>query len=336
MNLYKQYYNNPQNFINSPYDEKSKMNFKGEVFEASFYEYLINEFKREDNHNFKLVRKASYAPQGNTYIQKGFFCDKFGKCIYNSDGISMAEFDAIKVSDSKLVFYECTLVKNPLSLSGSERSFERKSTLLRLLFPKKEITCVVVSDNSRTLKRFKHKKGFDVQLYELNDVDLLDIAKRSQFKRIIPPQDVISTNSLNKITSDFHYLTNFQKLTAELFNGSSLRSIKNKILHSNGLFPRLYWGKVPTSQIMDKVGEVDADFIIISLSLSDITNPKLRYYFHKNKKSIFEVGPKSSRLHNKKLSVVEILSVVKRLPIRNRSQLAGLEAEIAQWQMVQS
>ena len=330
MNLYKQYYSSPKNFIKSPHDEKPKMIFKGEVYEASFYEYLINELTKNNNDTYKLVGKHAYAPKGKKFILTGFYCDKFGKCIYNSDGVSMAEFDAIKVSESKLVFYECTLIQNPQSLKGCERKFEKKFTLLQLLFPQKEITCVVVSNNNKTLNKFKHKKGYEVHLHQLPEVDLLDIAKRSQYKSISAPEGVVSANSLNKVISDFHYLTNFRKLTAELFNGCSLSSMINKILPYNGLFPRLYWGKVPTSQLIDKIGVVDAEFIIISINVSDTSNPKLRYYFQKSLKGVFEVCKKPTRLHNKKLSVVEILALTKSMPVKNRAELVTLEAEIAQ------
>ena len=331
MNLYKQKYSHTKPFIKSPHILKYEMNFKGGVFEASFYESLINELKDEKKHSFRLVGKDSYAPKGKTFIKDGFFCDSFGKCIYNSNSLSMAEFDAIKVNDKSLIFYECTLTQKKENLRSANKDFDRKLTLLKFLFPNKKITCVVVSDNEETLRRFKYLEGYEILVYQMPNVDLLDIAKRSKYERISPPHMVMSANSLNKMSSNFNYLTEFIKLNSSLCNGGTLTSLKQKLLSNNGLFPRLYWGKVPSQQLIDVIGSVEADFIVISINLSNSNNPKLRYYFMQGKRSVFEASSKPKLLGKRKSSLAEIKAIEKKLPGRTRLDLAQLEEEIKNW-----
>ena len=127
------------------------MNFKGEVYEASFYEMMVANIGSSSEDNAKIISKGPYTPKNNKYLKTGFFCNKQGQCIYNSDRISMAEFDCIKIDEYSLLFYECTLTQKHENLRSLKKESIRKLKLLKKLFPNKNISCVVVSDNETTL-----------------------------------------------------------------------------------------------------------------------------------------------------------------------------------------
>lgn len=88
------------------------MNFKGEVYEASFYEMMVTNVGRSSEGDVKIISKGPYTPKNNKYLKTGFFCDSLGRCIYNSDRISMGEFDCIKIDENSIFFTNVLLRKS--------------------------------------------------------------------------------------------------------------------------------------------------------------------------------------------------------------------------------
>ncbi|MGS2743288.1 hypothetical protein ACU6TU_06780 [Halomonas sp. LS-001] len=332
MNLYKYQYSHSKSYKKDPENHAKKMNFRGEVYEASFYETMVANIESESENSIKIISKGPYAQKDNKYLSTGFFCDSFGRCIYNSDRISIAEFDCIKIDKYSLFFYECTLTQRAENLRALKKEARRKSKLLKKLFPNKDICCVVVSDNDLTLSFFKNESGCSIYKYAAENLDLIDLANNSRPEALAPALNMKSANSLNRISNDFTYLEEFKKISSVLFQHGSLSSVESDIISSDGLFERLYWGKVRTKDIKSLDIKKDSDFIIISINFKNIKNPKIRYYYIDSKDgAIYEALNKPKKLNRMKSSRSEIIKISKSLPVRSVSELQNLESEIIDW-----
>lgn len=331
MNLYKYRYSHSKSYKKAPNDHWKTMNFKGEVYEASFYEMMVTNIENSSNDNAKIISKGPYTPKKNRYLKTGFYCDNQGRFIYNSDRIAMAEFDCIKIDEYSLLFYECTLTQKPENLRSLKKESLRKSKLLKILFPQKNILCVVVSDNETSLNFFKNKSGFSTLHYEFEDIDLLDLASNSKPENITCEHAMLSANSLNDETIEFSYLEEFEKISSTLSKDGSLSSIEDDITSNDGLFERLYWGKVRAKDFKFQDIKLNSDFVIISINFKK-AKPKIRYYYINNKdKSIYEALNKPKKLNAIKSSRSEIMRINESLPIRTTSELLQLEMEIIEW-----
>lgn len=331
MNLHKFRYSHYKSYKKDPGDHHKTMNFKGEVYEASFYEMMVANVERSSEGDVKIISKGPYTPKKNRYVKTGFYCDRLGRCIYNSDRISMGEFDCIKICGGSLYFYECTITQKPENLRSLKKEAIRKSNLLKKLFPRKNILCVVVSDNEISLNYFKNEGGFSTFHYALEDMDLLSLANNINPQSMACGFNMLSANSLNGKAADFSYLEEMEKKSSILFFGGSLSSIKDDVVSNGGIFERLYWGKVRSEDIKDQDVKYNSDFLIVSINFKAI-KPKIRYYYEDNKdKSIYEALSKPKKLNSMKSSRSEIMKISGSLPIRSSSELEHLEIEIIEW-----
>ncbi|WP_133178576.1 hypothetical protein [Shewanella decolorationis] len=331
MNLYKYRYSHSKSYIKAPNNHWKAMNFKGEVYEASFYEMMISNIESLSENTVKIISKGPYTPKNNKYLKTGFYCDNLGRFIYNSDRIAMAEFDCIKIDEYSLSFYECTLTQKPENLRSLKKESLRKSKLLKRLFPNKKILCVVVSNNETSLNFFKNKNGFSTLHYDFDDIDLWNLASNNKPESIACGLAMLPPSSLNEKTIDFSYLEEFEKISSTFSKDGSLSSIEDDIISNDGLFERLYWGKVKTEDLKAKDINLNSDFVIISVNFKKI-KPKIRYYYVNNKdKSVYEALSKPKKLNAMKSSRSEIMRINESLPIRSASDLLQLEMEIIEW-----
>ncbi len=331
MNIDKYNYSHAKSFILDPSCHYKMSNFKGEVYEASFFEKLIAESAGKSQ-DYKLVAKGPYAPSGKNFIDTGFYCDPGGKLIYNSNRITMAEFDAMKFNDKSLLFFECTVTQNSGLLRTLKKEILRKITLLHKLFPDKCVTCTIVSDNNFTLNKFANCQGINTILYPHSEVDLLELAKTYNPEKISRCGETVSAKYLNKIIVKYDYLTEFQNVSSTLFSTKTLSSVKDEVLSSNGLLQRLYWGKIDKEFFPYDVDAINAEQIIVSINFSNIKRPALRYYFIENKtKTPFEAKDTPKKLNRRKSSRTELLRICNKLPKRQMHELEELKNELVRW-----
>jgi hypothetical protein len=325
-------YSHASYFLKNPTKSSNHMSFKGEVYEAAFYECKV-EASGNDNasESCNLIAKGPYAPKVKKFVSTGFFCDPKGSVIYNSNKISLAEFDCLEISNDSLFFYECTLTQKPESLRILEKEALRKISLLKKLFPSRSIVCTVVSDNEITLRRFGRMKEFKTLIFPFPTVDLFDLARNSQQKAKAPSPNMRSPNSINNLVSKFDYHREVVQLSL-LLNRNSLFSIEKNIRDSNGVFERLYWGAIPAADYIPCNKKINSEHVIVSVNFSKINAPALRYYFFdKNNGSPYEVGNPPKKLSRFKNSRSELIALKTKLSARPLEDLRKLEGEICEW-----
>jgi hypothetical protein len=331
MNIDKYNYAHAKSFIQDPNCHYKMSNFKGEVYEASFFETLIAEAV-ETSQDYNLVAKGPYASSGTNFIDTGFYCDPGGKLIYNSNRITMAEFDAMKFNDKSLRFFECTVTQNSGLLRTLKKEILRKITLLHKLFPDKCVNCTIVSDNDFTLNKFSNCQGINTLNYPHPEIDLLELAITYNPEKINTFGETVSAKYLNKIIVKYDYLTEFQHVSSTLFSKKTLSSVEDAVLSSNGLFQRLYWGKMDKEYFPYDIDAIDAEQIIVSINFSNIKRPTLRYYFIDNKSNApFEAKDTPKKLNKRKSSRTELLRICNKLPKRQVHELQELKNELIQW-----
>jgi len=332
MQLNNYSYSNAGYFLKNPNSPLNHMSFKGEVYEAAFYEHKV-QLSGNDNksESCNLIAKGPYAPKIKKVVSTGFFCDPKGSVIYNSNQISLAEFDCLEISNDSLFFYECTLTQKPKSLRALEKEALRKITLLKRLFPSRKIVCTVVSDNEVTLRRFSRLEEFKTLMFPFPTVDIFDLAKNNQPKTKAPSPNMRPPNSINNLVTDFNYHREVEKFSL-LLNKIPLLSIEQDIRDSNGVFERLYWGLIPTADYIPCNKKIYSEHVIVSVNFSKINSPTLRYYFINQKNgSPYEVGNPPKKLNRFKNSRFELISLETKLAARPLEDLRKLEGEIFEW-----
>lgn len=330
-NLYKYKYKHIKPFIKDHINHHKMMNFKGEVYEASFYEAELRNAEIGREEEISIIAKGPYS-QDRKPTKTGFFNDQSDSLIFNSNSISLAEFDCLKIGKDTVRFYECTLTQKPENLRSLKSEALRKSAILKILFPTKKISCTVVSNNEATLEFFRKREEFNVLHYELPQINLVELAKNARIEKIPHNNKLTSASELNKIISSFDYLEEFEKICSTFFAHNSTSSVAQKIISSNGLYQRLYWGKIPTQYLDPGKKSSNSKDVIVSINLSSIRAPKLRYYFtDDNGRSFFESLPTPKKLNHWKSSRAELIRIHKKLPSRSKQDLEKLEHELADW-----
>lgn len=291
MSIHSYVYTHKNNFLKKPESSHAIGNFKGQVYEASFYEWL------KDNVEFldmKLVAKPPYIKRTNR--SDGFYNSKDGSCCYSSRGIPLFEFDALCFSENSIVFYECFLSKWNKVKESHKRACKRKITFLRNIFPNHGIKCVVVSDKKENLECFDGLDGFEVHIHSEPKVDLNEIAIANKPQTLPLTSSMIDPNILTKVAKEFDYLSLQLKL-AESFNKTmDIRDITQKIISHGEVVKRLHLGVIDAKLLSGKLDCQKIDYVILSLDFTDLIKPKLRYY-------IYQKGV-SELLHNKKAKVL--------------------------------
>ncbi|MFJ3522045.1 hypothetical protein ACIPO9_06170 [Pseudomonas sp. NPDC090203] len=332
MNLYKYRYSHAAAFLKQRGNPAALSNFRGEIYEAAFYEYLVALSSSDASPVAKLISKGIYTPKNNGFVKQGFYCDAKGQCIYNSHGLSVAEFDAIILSDSGLTFYECTLTQKPENLRTLKSEALRKYSLMQRLFPGYTIACTVVGDNPVTLEPFESIEGFTTMLFDFPAIDPLDVAKNAAPQAHAPTYAMRSANSLNKQTLEYDCLADFGLVSQRLFAQTKITSIKEDLLAANGLIQRLCWGKINAAQLESRLGTLKAEFVYVLISFKNVNTPRIRfYYFDQYSRDIFEATSPPKKLTHRKVSRLELASVRKEAPVRDVSDFLALEDDVAKW-----
>ncbi len=330
VNLPKYIYKNTKEFIRAPLNHHSMMNFKGEIYEASFYEAELEKLSNLSDKEFRIVAKGPYSTERDSTITKtGFHTTKDGSLILYSNSIPLAEFDCLKIGENLVKFYECTLTQKPENLKVLQQKALRKTKLLKQFFPEKDIQCIIVGNSESTLKYFEKTAVFDTLHHTLPEVDLLGLAKNTKPQKIRTTLPLISPKDLNKEITNFDYLQELTALCSSVFEDASILPVKEKIILSDGLFARLYWGKIITKdyEVNNKSNEM-----IVAVNFLKINSPKIRYYFTKdNGQSFYEAASKPKKLNHWKSSRVELIKINSKLPIRTKQDFAKLTNELADW-----
>lgn len=329
MSLYKYSYSHNKSYLKAPSDHWKMMCFKGQVYEASFVEHII-EICKFSEEELNVVAKGPYASKNSSkYITTGFYCDSKGSILYNSNKISLAEFDCVLISKTEIFFYECTLSNTPTSLSKLRTEGLRKRTLFKKLFPLRKITCVVVSEDFDMINLFKEVDGFDGLLYTMPLVDLPKLAMKARLEKVANNHSMRSTISLNNDMVEFDYIQEFDAINSLLLQYNSFASIREKLLSYNGLFPRFYWGKVCVTNLGDDFANVRSNHVIVSINFSNINLPTIRYYFVESKSSkVYEHFKPDKALNKMKSSRAEVIKISNKIPERTVGELEILKSEV--------
>lgn len=331
MNLNKYNYKHIKTFIKDSADHHKMMNFKGEVYEASFYETVVHKAQSDCKNEIKIAAKGPYSKVCAS-VKRGFFNDKNGSLIFNSNSISLAEFDCLELSKDTIHFYECTLSQKPENLKTLRSEALRKTRILEIIFPNKEITCTIVSDNEKTLEYFRKAAGFHTLHHEFSEINLIELAKSTIAEKAPQNQALISANALNNKIAEFDYLKELESICSIIFEENSISQIAQKVILSRGLFQRLYWGKIPIEEFESTSNLLGSKEIIVSINFSNIRAPRLRYYFTNDEgRSFYELLPTPKKLSHWKSSRVELIRIHQNLPSRTKQDLEFLEHELADW-----
>lgn len=331
MNLHKYNYKHIKAFIKDNTDHHKMMNFKGEVYEASFYEAAVHKAQSDCKNEIKIAAKGPYSKDCAS-VKRGFFNDKSGGLIFNSNSISLAEFDCLEISKDAIQFYECTLSQKPENLKTLKSEALRKTKILEIIFPNKKITCTIVSDNEKTLEYFRKAAGFNTLRHELPEINLIELAKSTRAEKAPQSQALVSANALNNKIAEFDYLKELESICSIIFERNSISQIAQNIILSRGLFQRLYWGKIPIEEFEPTSNLLAPKEIIVSINFSNISAPRLRYYFTNDEgRSFYEFLPTPKKLNHWKSSRVELIRIHQNLPSRTKQDLETLKQELADW-----
>ncbi|WP_041421631.1 hypothetical protein [Shewanella sediminis] len=226
MSLNSYVYSHGKSFLKNPECTHSVGNIRGQVYEASFYEWLITNMEKGQFEDYKLIAKPPYSKPINKCI--GFQFEKDGSLIYSSNGISLFEFDAIISSKDKIMFYECFLSTWTRVRKNHEKDCLRKLNFLEQLFPNTIIECTVVSDNKKTLDRFSTLDKFHSLIHSNPKIDLLELVKKNKPKSLPQKHIMISPLELNKRAVSFDYFTQQSRLSNRLISGAKLTDISKE------------------------------------------------------------------------------------------------------------
>jgi len=318
-------YTHKKAYIKKPEENFRKENFRGQVYEASFYESLIHDFNDDD---FKILAKYPYAKPRE--IETGFKIDKNGSCVYSSKGIPLAEFDAIIFSNEKIIFFECFISQKTLVIKEHEKGCLKKLQLLNILFPDKEVQCVVISNNQNALRRFKSKDKFITQWYKKPSINLMKLAKTNKPK-VLPSKQIMATvDELNDNVSDFDYTALQTEMQDDLFRKCNVESVYQNNHIKNGLIKRVYWGKINSVELNKKFSNEGIDEVVIAIDFSNYFTPKIRYFTYNN--GICEVFLSSKKpvvLNSNRPSRIELILYKKNMKNSSYSNYELLKKNVA-------
>jgi len=303
MSLESYIYTHKNSFLKNRECTASKGSFMGQVYEASFYEWLKRSSRCSD---FKLVAKHPYIKPKQ--IDTGFHADKTGGLVYCSRGIPLFEFDAINYSSNSIVFYECFLSKLFNVRKSHEKSCLRKISFLKRIFPEHDIKCTVVSDNDSTLQRFKELDKFDTIKHPLPEMDIIILAKNNKPKQISTSGSIVPPGVLNEQALDFDYVSHQLRFSKELYQGTSIGQIAMSIMSIGEVIKRVYLGKISAGDLREKINVNKFESIVVAIDFTLNSSPKLRYYtYNKDVTEVFIGAKKPKVLNHNKANRKELL-----------------------------
>ncbi|RLA74799.1 MAG: hypothetical protein DRG11_03425 [Epsilonproteobacteria bacterium] len=113
--------------------------FVGALYENIIYEHLLIYAKTNDFIS-KFILKGPHQNDSRN-IKNGFLIDTKSQIVFKSGYKDISEFDAMFFSVDSVYFVEMTVVKSTADL---RKRLKKKRSLLKLLFPKLDIKCLVV------------------------------------------------------------------------------------------------------------------------------------------------------------------------------------------------
>ncbi len=113
--------------------------FVGALYENIIYEHLMI-YAKSNTYIDKFILKGPHQDDQRN-IKNGFLMDNKSQIVFKSGYKDISEFDAMFFSKCSVYFVEMTVVKNTIDL---RKRLKKKRSLLRLLFPRLNIRCLVV------------------------------------------------------------------------------------------------------------------------------------------------------------------------------------------------
>ncbi len=113
--------------------------FIGALYENVVYEHLLL-YATTNDYITKFILKGPHQNDSQN-IKNGFLIDPKSQIVFKSGYKDISEFDAMFFTNGSVYFVEMTVVKNTIDL---RKRLKKKKSLLRLLFPKLNIRCLVV------------------------------------------------------------------------------------------------------------------------------------------------------------------------------------------------
>ena len=317
MSINSYIYTHKKNYLKNPENSQAIGNFRGQVYEASFYEWL------KDNVNYpnmKLVAKSPYIKRVN--VNDGFYNSKDGSCCYSSCGVTLFEFDALCCSENLITFYECFLSKSSQNIKSHENTCKRKTTFLQKIFPNHTIKCIFVSNINENLDLFGVLDGIELLVYPEPEVDLKKIAIKNKPKELTLTSNMIEPEKVTQIAKRFDYIS-LQMELAESFNKSkNIQDITQQIISYGEVVKRLHIGAIDASFLKEEFNFKGMGSVILSLDFTNIIKPTLRYYIYQNGVSELKLNKKPKILDQYKASRKELLLLKKKIkPISNSDYL---------------
>ncbi len=113
--------------------------FVGGLYENIIYEHLMI-YAKNNRYIDRFILKGPHQDDHRN-IKNGFLMDNKSQIVFKSGYKDISEFDAMFFSKDSVYFVEMTVVKNTIDL---RKRLKKKRSLLRLLFPRLNIRCLVV------------------------------------------------------------------------------------------------------------------------------------------------------------------------------------------------
>ena len=329
-NLHNYVFMQKGRFLEHQHQGTEHASFLGEIYEAYFYESLLQVLQQESC-PMRLVAKGPYASLKRHYIKTGFFSTVDGKCVYNMQGSSFAEFDCLAISANEVYFYECS-ISNKCNIT-LRKELLKKKTLLAYLFPQHRIVPVVVSEHEAVVAYCNRwqSDGIEAWLFKMPNIDCVQLAQNNQPKTLPKPEQVMSLQELNYLIGTAPYFEHLQTLTQALAKYDSLHEVHVACeVANNHWLSRWYWGKIPGAWTHLPQAQAHEEVLVV-IDFSKNAYPVLRYYVHDaSKKQFFEFAPQLQLVKRIKFSRLELSKTLPWLQVKKQSAWLNLQAELQQ------
>jgi hypothetical protein len=182
----------------------ARSDFENEIYELYCYNHLLKHTK-----DIGII-KASVIQNMKL---NNFYYSSAGKIYYQSQGISLAEFDILGVTDKTIYLWEVTRAKT--NQSQIKKRINRKIALLNILFKGYNIVFkLIVPENTNAFE--KHEKEI------IKEPFYNELAEKPYFifdDRISECSDI---NSLENISEDYNYLDEIINYSQLFFNNKCI------------------------------------------------------------------------------------------------------------------
>ncbi|WP_105212985.1 hypothetical protein [Pseudoalteromonas sp. T1lg22] len=302
MSIHSYIYTHKKSFLNNPESNHSTENFRGQVYEASFYEWLKDNVEYL---NMKLVAKPPYIKRASGNY--GFLSSNDGSCCYYSRGVPLFEFDAICYSDKSIVFYECFISKWDKVKKSHKEACKRKIAFLKKIFPNHTIKCIVVSNNKENLDIFNGLDGVGTKIHPEPEINLKALAMENNPRNLALTPNMIKPHLLSQVAKKFDYLSLQLKISEGFNKNKNIKDTTQQIISFGEVVKRLHLGLLEGKSLKEDLNCKETEKVVLSLDFNDIKKPNLRYYIYENGVSELRPNKKPKILNRYKASRKELL-----------------------------